>query len=56
MLTGEQIADIPIVAASSDPCFSCTNRVAVVDNGRRYILNGEQLHRMSVEKTRRLMA
>jgi membrane-bound hydrogenase subunit alpha len=56
MLTGEQIADIPIVAASSDPCFSCTNRVAVVDNGRRYILNGEELHRMSVEKTRRLMA
>jgi len=56
MLRGEQIADIPIVAASTDPCMSCTNRVAVVDNGKKYALDKEELHRMSVEKTRRLMA
>jgi membrane-bound hydrogenase subunit alpha len=55
MLKGEQIADIPIVAASTDPCMSCTNRVAVVNNGKRYELNKEELHRLSVEKTRRLM-
>jgi membrane-bound hydrogenase subunit alpha len=55
MLKGEQIADIPIVAASTDPCMSCTNRVAIVNNGQRSILNKEQLHRLSVEKTRRLM-
>jgi membrane-bound hydrogenase subunit alpha len=54
MLKGEQIADIPIVAASTDPCMSCTNRVAIVNNGKHYELNKEELHRLSVEKTRRL--
>lgn len=56
MLKGEQIADIPLVAASTDPCMSCTNRVAIVDSGKRYEMNKEELHRLSVEKTRRLMA
>ena len=55
MLKGEQIADIPIVAASTDPCMSCTNRVGIIEKDREYELTGEQLHRMSVEKTRRLM-
>lgn len=55
MLKGEQIADIPIVAASTDPCMSCTNRVAIVNKGQRSILTKEHLHRLSVEKTRRLM-
>jgi membrane-bound hydrogenase subunit alpha len=55
MLMGEQIADIPIVAASTDPCMSCTNRVGIVKNGRRSYLTNEELHRLSVEKTRRLM-
>jgi len=55
MLKGEQIADIPIVAASTDPCLSCTNRVAIVDKNKKYELNKEELHRLSVEKTRRLM-
>jgi membrane-bound hydrogenase subunit alpha len=55
MLKGEQIADIPIVAASTDPCMSCTNRVAVVKDSKRYELTKEQLHKLSIEKTRRLM-
>jgi membrane-bound hydrogenase subunit alpha len=57
MLKGEQIADIPIVAASTDPCMSCTNRVAIVDNDnhKKYELDKEQLHKLSVQKTRRLM-
>ena len=55
MLKGEQIADIPIVAASTDPCMSCTNRVAIVKNGHRDMLTAEDLHRLSVEKTRRLI-
>jgi len=55
MLLGEQIADIPIVVASTDPCMSCTNRVAIVDSSKKYILDKEELHKMSVEKTRRLM-
>ena len=55
MLKGEQIADIPIVAASTDPCMSCTNRVGIVKDGNKYELTKEQLHKLSVEKTRRLM-
>ena len=55
MLKGEQIADIPIVAASTDPCMSCTNRVGIVQDGKKSELTGEDLHRLSVEKTRRLM-
>jgi len=55
MLKGEQIADIPIVAASTDPCMSCTNRVAIVKDNKRYELTKEELHRLSIEKTRRFM-
>jgi len=55
MLKGEQIADIPIVAASTDPCMSCTNRVTIVNGSKRYNLNREKLHQLSIEKTRRLM-
>jgi len=54
MLKGEQIADIPIVAASTDPCMSCTNRVAVVHKNKKTMLDKEELHRLSIEKTRRL--
>jgi membrane-bound hydrogenase subunit alpha len=56
MLEGEQIADIPIIVASIDPCLSCTDRVAVVRDGERGIMTKEELHRLSVEKTRRLSA
>ncbi len=54
MLMEHQIADIPIVAASIDPCLSCTNRVAIVKNGKEKILTADELHRLSLQKTRRL--
>jgi membrane-bound hydrogenase subunit alpha len=54
MLIGEQIADIPIVAASTDPCFSCTDRVILTRNNKSKVMDGEELHRLGVEKTRRL--
>ncbi len=54
MLKGEQIADIPIIVASIDPCLSCTDRVAVVRGNSRSILTKDDLHRLSVEKTRRM--
>ncbi len=56
MMEGEQIADIPIIAASIDPCISCTDRVALVRPDSRQILTKEELHRLSVEKTRRIQA
>ena len=55
MLKGEQIADIPIVAASTDPCMSCTNRVGIIKDGNKTELTKEELHRLSIEKTRRLL-
>jgi membrane-bound hydrogenase subunit alpha len=55
MLKGEQIADIPIVAASTDPCMSCTNRVGVIQQGKKSKLTSEDLHLLSIEKTRRLL-
>jgi membrane-bound hydrogenase subunit alpha len=54
MLRGEQIADIPIIVASIDPCLSCTDRVAVMKDSATRIMTKEELHRLSVEKTRRL--
>jgi membrane-bound hydrogenase subunit alpha len=55
MLMGEQIADIPIVAASTDPCMSCTNRITIIKNNKKRLLSNEYLHELSIEKTRRLM-
>jgi membrane-bound hydrogenase subunit alpha len=56
ILKGMQIADVPIVFASIDPCQSCTNRILVTDRatGRKSVLGYEELHRLSVEKTREL--
>ncbi len=56
MLKGAQIADVPIVFASIDPCISCTNRAIVVDlkTKRKSLLTDEELHQLCVEKTRRL--
>ncbi len=58
LLVGGQIADVPIAFASIDPCMSCTNRAVVIDShsGDCSFLDGEQLHELSVEKTRRLHA
>ena len=57
MLVGEQVADIPIIAASIDPCISCTDRVSwVAPGGAAGVLTKEELTRRSVAKTRRIQA
>ena len=47
MLIGGYIADIPIVLAGIDPCFSCTDRMAFinVNKDRQWIWSGEELRR-----------
>jgi Ni,Fe-hydrogenase III large subunit len=35
MLLDNQLADFPIIVGSIDPCFSCTDRVLVVDGRAR---------------------
>jgi len=56
MLIGQQIADIPIVVASIDPCIACMDRVTILnqDNGQKSILTKEDLRKLSVQKTRRI--
>jgi membrane-bound hydrogenase subunit alpha len=56
-LKGHQIADIPIIIASIDPCIGCMDRVTLVDNdsGKKRQVSMAELHKMSVRKTRRLM-
>jgi membrane-bound hydrogenase subunit alpha len=55
MLKGEQLADIPIIVASIDPCMSCTDRVAVIQDGSAGFLTKDDLTRLSREKTRGLI-
>jgi Ni,Fe-hydrogenase III large subunit len=31
MLEGEQLADLPVIVSSADPCFSCCDRVTLID-------------------------
>lgn len=49
MLLDEQFGDFPIILGSIDPCFSCTDRVAVVDlrSGKASSLTKSELERMS---------
>ena len=56
MLLGEQIADIPIVIASTDPCIACMDRVTILNktNGQKNVLTKKDLHELSVQKTRRI--
>ncbi len=55
MLLDHQIADIPIVAASIDPCMSCTNRVVLLDKGKEKVLTQNDLRYLSRKKTRGLL-
>jgi len=51
---GEHIADVTITLAAVDPCYSCTERLAVVDGHNNVIHNYESLLQMSREKTARI--
>lgn len=50
---GSTIADAGLITAAVDPCYSCTERVGVIDQGSddRYILSEGDLIRLSQEKT-----
>ncbi|MBE3035634.1 MAG: nickel-dependent hydrogenase large subunit [Candidatus Atribacteria bacterium] len=56
MLIGQQIADIPIVIASIDPCIACMDRLTILNkaNGQKDVLTKKDLHELSVQKTRRI--
>ena len=51
---GQHIADVTITLAAVDPCYSCTERLAVVDGHNNVSHDYETLLRMSREKTARI--
>ena len=55
MIQNEEIADVPISIGSLDPCFSCTERMIVVDRKTdKNCMTGQDLIRLSREKTKKL--
>jgi len=51
---GQPLADVTLTLAAVDPCYSCTERLAVVDSRRQVILDYEALLALSRAKTERL--
>lgn len=51
---GDEIADVPIIAASIDPCMCCMDRVHIVNEKDASVRTKEELVRLSREKTRRI--
>jgi membrane-bound hydrogenase subunit alpha len=51
---GANIADVTITLAAVDPCYSCTERIAVVDGHNAVMHDYDELLRLSREKTARL--
>jgi NADH-quinone oxidoreductase subunit D len=51
---GETISDATIILAAIDPCYCCTERMAVRDMEGKKLLGGPDLVKLSQEKTARL--
>jgi NADH-quinone oxidoreductase subunit D len=51
---GETISDATIILAAIDPCYCCTERMAVRDVKGRKIYGGQDLVRLSQEKTEKI--
>ena len=50
-VVGETIADTTIILAAIDPCYCCTERMAVKDTKGRKLYSGEELVKLSQKKT-----
>ena len=51
---GQKIADVTLTLAAVDPCYSCTERLAVVDGHNNVIHDYDALLKLSREKTARI--
>jgi len=51
---GQHIADVTITLAAVDPCYSCTERLAVLDGHNNLVHDYEALLKLSREKTARI--
>jgi NADH-quinone oxidoreductase subunit D len=55
-VVGETISDATIILAAIDPCYCCTERVAVRDDKGNRVYSGLDLVELSKRKTERIMA
>ncbi len=53
-VVGQTIADATIIFAAIDPCYCCTERMAVRDTRGKKLYGGEDLIRLSQEKTAKI--
>lgn len=51
---GESISDATLIFAIIDPCYSCTERIAVLDPAGRAVMTGKDLLKLSHQKTEEL--
>ncbi len=52
---GESSADAALITAAVDPCYCCTERMAVVDpDSDKIIMSGEELVRLCQQKTQKM--
>jgi membrane-bound hydrogenase subunit alpha len=49
---GQTVSDATIILAAIDPCYCCTERMIVVNDKDKELFKGEELIRLSQEKTR----
>ncbi|AHF80868.1 hydrogenase large subunit [Thermococcus paralvinellae] len=56
MMRGYTIADAPLIVASIDPCYSCTERVQIVDveSGKVRVLSEEEFNKLAIKASRRV--
>jgi NADH-quinone oxidoreductase subunit D len=51
---GESVADATIILAAVDPCYCCTERMAVVDETGKRLISSSELINLSRRKTERI--
>jgi NADH-quinone oxidoreductase subunit D len=52
---GQTISDAALITAAVDPCYCCTERMAVVDRDtNKVLMTGDDLVRMCQEKTEKI--
>ena len=51
MLEGFQLADVPIIIAAIDPCYSCTDRaINLIDGGGAQLASWDQVRLFGIEQ------
>ena len=53
-VVGETISDATIILAAIDPCYCCTERMAVRNTKGKKVYSGEDLVKLSQKKTEKL--